>query len=1747
MRRLLQRKLCRRKTLLFTLFLLSLTIGITPLSAKEVTDVLTNAGLINKTTTTYTAFSGKSFSSNAVYAGNIAGDGGTIQMTNKTATASYIATTGSGGVLKKIKLYWNTKTTTSSSSPRKVAVYAKNTAYTTNYSDNKVGTNVSTLQYSKDNPTSEYTFNADTEYTYIALFAVGGALYLDKIEITWESGTTSEPQNFDSAHDQFTGLTWNGSAYDLTMTYGDTFTLSPKSSTSPAITYAIADGAATDVVSIDGNKLTALKAGTTTITASWSADGNWKADTRTINVTVNHAPVCGDITFSPAAGEVARGTEVTLSCENATEITYTVTPTGGTASEPTTVTANTAKVTINEACTISATAKNKEGVATTTFTAKYTITAAPLCGDITFSPADGSVVDAGSTVTISCENAAKITYTVTTDGVAEDPVVVTGSSATVTINAACTITAKAENADGVATEEFSASYTLPVLKGYTLFTDYGADDSVPDGDYIFVGKVTKGDKTYYMEGQNGTNGYRTATEVTPNDGVISVKESFEIHIQKESDSNYSLITKDGKYLYDNSNDKSINLYEGTETQGKGIWTPSFNEGNLVFKTGSNYLCFNASSPRFKTYSSIQAYFSLYAPKSDALGDIKFSPASGSTVDEGTEITISAQNATSLAYSIKTGDVWSESVMITGNSVNVPVTEDCTISVIAKNDETHEQKSAEATYTVVHPVTYELVEEYNGNDIPNGDYIFASSKDDGSSFAIMGNKIDKYREAIPVTPTGNKFDAYARYAIKVQKEGNGNYSLITSEGKYLYSNTSQDLKEGDVTKAGKWKPEVTGSTVLFTYIDADADANVDAVIKYNISTTPTRFKAYKASSTNGMRPISLYTVQTTKCGTVIFNPAPGSEVPINSTVKISCKNATQISYSITKDGVYQATVDVPGNTAEVTITENCTIQAQGTNDEGDSEIAYANYTVQTPFTLYTDFYEETGTPYIPDGDYVLVGSVSSGESAGEYYMAEQKDDYRVANKIQPLEDGRLPIDNKYQINIKKEDSGNYSLTTADGKYIYAVSSTKTSGEGESQTTTTTYSVKEGEAADGQGKWKANIEKGKVYFSWAEDESYGHFKFNPQSPRFKTYDPDSNSMVSFSLYSTNIPLCRDLKFDHADRSSVVRGSSVTISCINAAKIFYSVDSPFNVTTVEGNKASVIISDDCMISAYAVNAAGVRSGDEISAFYTVIDPYVQFTGYGSEGSVPDGKYLFVGQNATTGALSYMAEEDIDSNGSIYRNAVEVTPFEDGRIGVSDKYAITVKKEEGANYSLITADGKYLYAYSSTDPSGEGESQTTTTTYSVIGGDADQGQGQWTANVADNKVEFAWSNPDMGTLRFNSGASRFKTYVGSTGTKFYLYAPTPKPAQVVCDATITNKEIKIAVNKTITFKSEGAGKMACEILEDDEEGNSVETFEIVDGDTYVFTTSPKATYQVVNIIPYDQYGAAHTPSSLCVGVTTFNLPKISYHFVDGEDKAAFYADNGTITEIRPYRIDGTLEEAGTYSDNVIPFRFSQPRFKVTAQNEIGDTVEESFSFIDVLSEREGVESPYSAYLVYKNATGTTYERNEAVFELDKAVDSFTYSMEGVLLKGNDLKNDYPFLLEDYTISLHVSWLRADSPIFLQAKDNTGSEAPARAKALDDIDAAVGIYDFVESGGAPLYFNSEGKNAINGSVVFVPFEYAQLKIDNIQDVVTAIGEILDEDDTEEVFYNLQGVRVENPDKGIYIRVKGNKTEKILK
>ena len=44
----------------------------------------------------------------------------------------------------------------------------------------------------------------------------------------------------------------------------------------------------------------------------------------------------------------------------------------------------------------------------------------------------------------------------------------------------------------------------------------------------------------------------------------------------------------------------------------------------------------------------------------------------------------------------------------------------------------------------------------------------------------------------------------------------------------------------------------------------------------------------------------------------------------------------------------------------------------------------------------------------------------------------------------------------------------------------------------------------------------------------------------------------------------------------------------------------------------------------------------------------------------------------------------------------------------------------------------------------------------------------------------------------------------------------------------------------------------------------------------------------------------------------------------------------------------------------------------------------------------------------------------------------------------------------------------------------------------------------------------------------------------------SGVSEIVEDSNAEAVYYNLQGVRVNNPEKGLYIRVKGNKSEKVM-
>lgn len=144
-----------------------------------VTDELVRTDTGATVSSTYVSWSDVSKPSGAVYKGSSAGDHDTIQL--RSTNNSGIVTTTSGGRAAKVKVTWNSNTTTQSE--RKLDIYGKNTAYNAAsnlYNDSYKGEYLGSIVYGTDTE-----FIIDGNYSYIGLRSNSGAMYLDKIEITW--------------------------------------------------------------------------------------------------------------------------------------------------------------------------------------------------------------------------------------------------------------------------------------------------------------------------------------------------------------------------------------------------------------------------------------------------------------------------------------------------------------------------------------------------------------------------------------------------------------------------------------------------------------------------------------------------------------------------------------------------------------------------------------------------------------------------------------------------------------------------------------------------------------------------------------------------------------------------------------------------------------------------------------------------------------------------------------------------------------------------------------------------------------------------------------------------------------------------------------------------------------------------------------------------------------------------------------------------------------------------------------------------------------------------------------------------------------------------------------------------------------------------------------------------------------------------------------------------------------------------
>ncbi len=250
--------------------------GVTETKTDELTRSLTGVS-----GTTYAAWSGKTVTSLAVYAGQSAGGNEAIQLRSNNSNSGIITTT-SGGKVTKVEVEWQSGT----SSGRTLDVYGKNSAYSEAedlYNTSLQGTKLGSIIYGTS---TELEITGD--YEYVGLRSKDGAMYLSSIFITWLSGSTTiyttspnccpvnleKPQVSYSVADGAVTLNWTmtnnaGDVADYTVACvgGETYTTTATSYTFTGLTNCTeytftvkANGDGTDVCSSAVTTVTATPA-----------------------------------------------------------------------------------------------------------------------------------------------------------------------------------------------------------------------------------------------------------------------------------------------------------------------------------------------------------------------------------------------------------------------------------------------------------------------------------------------------------------------------------------------------------------------------------------------------------------------------------------------------------------------------------------------------------------------------------------------------------------------------------------------------------------------------------------------------------------------------------------------------------------------------------------------------------------------------------------------------------------------------------------------------------------------------------------------------------------------------------------------------------------------------------------------------------------------------------------------------------------------------------------------------------------------------------------------------------------------------------------------------------------------------------------------------------------------------------------------------------------------------------------------
>ncbi len=529
-------------------------------------------------------------------------------------------------------------------------------------------------------------------------------------------------------------------------------------------------------------------------------------------------PVAGNApeapVFDPATGTtMIIGSTVKVTAEYAETMDYTITGGASNISE-TDVPAvgQTINVTMPSVAgnyTLTVTAKNDNGTATGSATYNVYI---PAPGSVHFSPNSG-VIDLGSTVNISANDATALAYTIVDENDTQVAnATITGDNGSITMPTTpgvYTLTVTASN-DGDLTTVGTANYIIVDTDAQGEYVRCRDASLLKAGSAIYIGDPYQTPFTLMGDIVDNHSLMAEDMNITITNGVLTNPgNGVKLYMIPASDGNWYLIDGDNKYLYSNQ----ANFLQLRDDGQKSEYTITIdNEGKAHISTftviGAEVLiAHDTLSDSHNIYTSLpqnnitgstaRTYPVIYyqgTPEKPA--DIIFNPEGGE-VEIGDEVTITSVDATSLTYTYA-----GKTVTVDGETATVKITEDGTIEVTATN--AYGTTTGSAAYTIK-----------------------VETKE------LLNSLFDGYTETNWVLPDG--------WAWSLLDGSNTNYSLKAGNG-VAYDPTEVKLPSGDVkiTITFEQNMSIPGNCVAVRTVTTDDNGTVYGNWLYpTVTSIPTR--------------------------------------------------------------------------------------------------------------------------------------------------------------------------------------------------------------------------------------------------------------------------------------------------------------------------------------------------------------------------------------------------------------------------------------------------------------------------------------------------------------------------------------------------------------------------------------------------------------------------------------------------------------------------------------------------------------------------------------------------------------------------------------------------------------------------------------------------------------------------------------------------------------------------------------------